>query len=557
MSLTKTKILLHLSTHFTLMTRICFGLIAAFMLLCQPEIFAQLTQTNLPILIINTNGVPVADTQVMADFKIINNASGNNTPSDPPQYSGKIGINLRSSTPYPKRSFNVETWSGFKVSMDTSLLGMPSENDWVLISSYLDRSLQRNLIGFRLFQQMGNYAPRMKPCEVIINNSYAGVYLFGERIKRDKNRVDIANLRNIDNGGLEITGGYIFRVDETNDASWNSTFTPPFATGTQSIRFHYYFPQGNEITAVQKAYIKSYVDSFENELVGTDYQDTTIGWRRHFGHRSLKDFIIFNEVLRGSDAYRMSAFLYKDKGKKLRIGPPWGLEQTLFNATDCNASKDTGWSYQYNVFCGNSDYLTPFWWSRLMTDTMFSRELKCRYQELRATALDTTAMFAYIDSMASYLNAQGAVTRNFALYPIWGTPIANEPLPVSGNYGEETAKIKGYLRRRLQYLDSQWPAVACNTTSVPSLAGSLGTIRMYPNPASDELNMDFNLTTGGFYTLRITDIMGKTWSTKALGTLNPGWHQTSLPLQSLPAGTYFLFVEGPGKSTTAMRFVHQ
>ncbi len=41
---------------------------------------------------------------------------------------------------------------------------------------------------------MGHYAPRTVYCEVVLNEQYKGIYLLGEKIKQDKNRVNIAKL---------------------------------------------------------------------------------------------------------------------------------------------------------------------------------------------------------------------------------------------------------------------------------------------------------------------------------------------------------------------------
>ncbi len=519
--------------------------------------FAQLSQTNLPIVIINTNGIPIADTQVLASFKIINNVSGINTPADAPQYSGNIGIDLRGSSVHPKRSYNVETWISYKLELDTSLLGMPSDNDWVLLSNYTDRSLMRDLIGFRIFEQMGNYAPRMKPCEVIVNNAYQGIYLFGENIKRDKNRVDIAKLRNIDVSGLELTGGYIFKIDASNKDFWTSSFSPPFATGNQDIRFHYEYPKDNAITNVQKAYIKSFTDSFENELNSTDFQDTLIGWRAHAGHKSFKDYLIFNEVIKSADAYRLATYLYKDKGKKLRAGPPWDLELSLFNTSDCNASKDTGFAYQYNIFCGNNNFLTPFWWSKLMTDTLFNRELKCRYQEFRSDVLNEAKIFQFIDSMSAYINAMGAVDRNFVQYPIFGVPLVNEPMPLSANHTEEVAKIKSFISRRLQYLDAQWQPAVCFTTNISTASKLLSGITLFPNPSDGDFQLQFSMRNSGKISLKVTDIFGREMLQKTLENLSGGIHSVSISASNFSAGIYILQIWDEGEMLGVKRMVKE
>lgn len=43
-----------------------------------------------------------------------------------------------------------------------------------------------------------------------------------EKIKIDKNRVNIATLKPNDNTGDELTGGYIISIDRDQEGSWNS-----------------------------------------------------------------------------------------------------------------------------------------------------------------------------------------------------------------------------------------------------------------------------------------------------------------------------------------------
>ena len=64
-----------------------------------------------------------------------------------------------------------------------SLLGMPSENDWILYAPYQDKSLMRNVLAYKLSNQMGRYTSRTKFCELYINDEYLGVYVLMEKIK--------------------------------------------------------------------------------------------------------------------------------------------------------------------------------------------------------------------------------------------------------------------------------------------------------------------------------------------------------------------------------------
>ncbi|MEN9332800.1 MAG: hypothetical protein RLZZ94_1890, partial [Bacteroidota bacterium] len=148
------------------------------------------TSSNLPIVKINTMGNSIVDEpKVMANMQIIDNGAGirNYITDTVYTYDGHIGIEVRgsSSQTFPKKSFGFETWDSAGVEIDTSILGFPKESDWILNANYTDKSFLRNVTPYHLFNQMGRYASRTKYVEVFINNVYAGLYVFMEKVKRD------------------------------------------------------------------------------------------------------------------------------------------------------------------------------------------------------------------------------------------------------------------------------------------------------------------------------------------------------------------------------------
>ena len=66
----------------------------------------------------------------------------------------------------------------------------------------------------------------------------------------------------------------------------------------------------------QKDYIKSYVDSFENALASSNFQDPVKGVRKFADIPSFVDYFIVNELSRNVDGYRLSSYFYKDKNSK-------------------------------------------------------------------------------------------------------------------------------------------------------------------------------------------------------------------------------------------------
>ncbi len=471
-------------------------------------IFAQLTTTNLPIIKITTT-TPIISSQTQANIDIIDNISGINNITDPATFSGIIGVDIRGSITYPKLSYNIETWLPANVSLDTSLLGMPSENDWILTASYTDRSLLRNTLAFSLYDRMGRYAPRMKYCELLIDGNYKGIYLFGEEIKRNVERVDISKLTISDNFGLDMTGGYIWTLDEEVKTGWKSGFNPLNGAANQEINFNFNYPSSGDITPAQKAYIKSYVDSFEIALDGANFQDSLLGWRRFGANNAFIDMMIISETFKDYDAYRNNFYMFKDKGTKLRPGPIWGFQNATKNTTNCGMDLASGYAFNIATNCPNEVALPTFWWSKLMTDVQFVKDLKCAYTNYRKVGelLDTTTIFNYIDSVSTLLNAQNAQTRNFTQWPIFGVNLINEPTPMASNYASEIANIKTFIRARLIWLDGNWIDPTCIVSSIKN--NDLNNyVSVFPNPAQQNFVINMELNSSSAKQIEILDMLG-------------------------------------------------
>lgn len=468
---------------------------------------AQFT-SNLPIIKITT-AAAITATQSQGTMSIIDNISGINNDTDPATFTGMIGIKTRGNVAYAKQSYTVETWSAPSVSVDTALLGMPRENDWVLLGNYPDRTLLRGDLSFLLHNKMGRYAPRMKHCELIVNNQYAGVYNFGEVIKRDTGRLALSKLTVNDNFGHNMTGGYIWKIDDGVGFGWQSAFQPPYA-GAQTINFIYDYPENSDITPAQKAYIKSYVDSFETEMNAPNFADTIDGWRKHGAVNSFIDFMIIQELSRNNEAYRQNTYFYKDKGTKLRPGPLWGFDLAWKNTSNCNSSKDTGWCFNFGGACPAEPRLPAFWWAKLTTDAEFMKDLKCRYTEFRKAGnfLDTVEIFKAIDSMKTRLNANGAISRNFTQWPIWGVPIVNEPTPMAADYNQEIANLKQFIKNRIAWLDSKWISVNCVWAIGTKDLSLEELVTVYPIPTTEMLNIEINEANTNNYKLMLYNIKG-------------------------------------------------
>ncbi len=424
------------------------------------------TESNLPIIKIYTHGIPIADNpKMIADMEIIDNGLGNrNHLSDAPnEYDGKIGIEYHGSHSqwYPKKSYSFETMSNSGNSkMDVSIFGMPEEHDWILNAAYADKSLMRDVLTYQLSRELDHYAAQTKYVDLFIDGQYQGVYIFMEKIKRDHGRIDIANLRPNEVTPPDVTGGYVIKIDKltgNGGAGWHSAYPPVDHSMGQVIYFQYDYPSTDSIVPAQEIYIRSYVDSFENALAGPDFMSSINGYSRFIGKGSWIDYFFINELSKNLDAYRISTYLYKDKDKTLKTGPVWDYDIAWGNADVCNANDTTGWSYMFQ--CPGDGFQVPFWWQRLMQDTNYTNQMKCRWINYRQNILSESHINAIIDSVGNLLNeSQG---WNFSEWPILGQYVWPNPVPQPSAYADHLQNLKNWVSTRLDWLDANMPG-NCN-----------------------------------------------------------------------------------------------
>ena len=333
--------------------------------------------SNLPIvLIITNNGEPIPDEpKITAQMKIIDNGPGQvNHLSDPPNhYNGYIGIEMRGSTSQilsDKKPYAVETRDAQGEDFAVPLLGMPKEADWVFLAPFSDKSLIREALAFELTRRSMTWASRSRFVELVLNGNYQGVYLIAEKIKRDKNRVDISKLTDTDLAGDSLTGGYILKLDKTTGAiadGWVSPY-PAQAGSWQSTYYQYHYPKPEDIQPEQKQYIQDWITGFEDVMHSPQYADSINGYQKYIDIQSFVDFILINEITKNVDGYRLSTFLYKDRDSKnphLFAGPVWDFNIALGNAEYCGGNSYQGWAINFNSLCGQDDWIIHFWWKLL------------------------------------------------------------------------------------------------------------------------------------------------------------------------------------------------
>lgn len=519
----------------------------------------QLTDSNLPIVVIETHGEEIPDDpKITADMGIIFNGTGaRNRLSDPfNHYDGKIGIEIRgqSSQMFPMKSYSIELRNASGDDVERPLFGFPKESDWVLYAPYTDKTLMRNVLAYQMSRDLGHWAARCIYVEVILNGEYRGVYVFMERIKRDAGRVNIPKLSASHSAGDEVTGGYIFSLDKEPNG-WFSKFQPNGASQEGYRQFSYVEPKPDDITGPQKAYLESYVDSFEAALAGPQFQDPATGVRRYADLSTFIDYFIVNEVSRNVDGYRLSTYLHKSRNsidRHIKMGPVWDYDLAFRNADYCRGDNTRGWSYEFNEVCpGDPAGLIPFWWDRLMEDTAYVADLRCRWKSTRQGPVSTATLYGRIDSIASWLDE--ARQRHFERWPVLGQYVWPNPQPIPGSYPDEIRELKSWLGFRLEWIDANLPnSGPC--TDFPGVLAASFSVLPFPNPSDTEIRLRIYSKMAQTLSLRVVDMQGRVMTNRKL-VVNLGENEPVLGAAQWPGGLYFVEVVSDQKEVVRMKVI--
>lgn len=472
---------------------------------------------SIPIAYLNVQDPIQNEPKVLGDLKVID-ADGRI------DYDGKIGIEIRGSSTrgFPKKQYSVETRNPTmpEENLNVSLLGFPKENDWIFYAEYSDKTLLRDVLAYDLFAKMGRYCTRFKFFEVYLNGDYQGVYILFEKIKRDKNRVNIAEFDSIANPS------FIIKRDKFDGAD-NEFFETPYGG-----RFQFHYPKPMDITEPQRTAISNYIRTIENALYGSNFKSETEGYRKYIDVDSWIDYLLMQFISYNNDGYYFSNFMHRDRGGKFVKGPIWDFNISFGNINYGTSMNTYGWVYS-------------FWYVQLMKDEYFRNQMLNRWRELRKDQYSIEKMNNFLDSTSAYI--KDARIRNFQRWPILGSYIwPNFIFP--NTYEEEMAYFKRWLNDRVEWIDAHIDSLANpppkGDTQKPETIKNYDLNQNYPNPFNPFTTIKYQLSSSADIDLTIFNALGQAVRTlvkqyQAAGKYSVEWDGRNESGAVMPTGLYF------------------
>jgi hypothetical protein len=502
--------------------------------------------TNLPLVIINTNefGIPVSmdAPRVKAFMGVVDNGPDayNHTDDEFNVYNGAIDIEIRGRTSnyFPKSPFRFELKDPDGGDTSVILLGMPKDEDWILYGPLTDKSMIRNNLVYELGSKLGHYQPRSKFCELILNGQAVGLYTLTENIKRSKDRVNVASLKNTDIRGVDVTGGYIFKYDKDN-----------------TIKRTMVYPKEDSIQPEQIAYFNNYMKSYDS--IFTTNKFINPGFRKYLDDTTLVDFLIMNEISKNCDAYLYSTYCYKDRedrDNRVKFGPLWDFDFAFGNTRWQNGHLTAGWQWDetQNQRLGIR---------RLLQDTVLVNFLQDRWFTLRESILSDEYIFENIDSMVNYINE--VRVRNYKIWPIIDKPLywANYAYVVP-TYDDEIATLKNWIATRTAWMDEnmdklegRYPLKVYSSIETYAEVNSIDCY-VYPNPFADQLTLEINSDEPSEINIEISNILGQQSYFSDLGTItSEKFSLVGEQFSEMPTGVYFLRIYTNNKLNKTIKII--
>lgn len=428
---------------------------------CTREHAAGELCTHLPLVVIDTGGVDIpgkplrqsvdedgqiettysmaanGDPRISASMKIIDTEGYNHADDDAVVNTDiRIRVRGRSSRYFEKSSYAIKLVNEDQTNNNQIIMGMDAHHDWVLYGPYLDKTDIRNYMFYNISGEIMDYAPNVRYCEVILNGRYQGLYLMAESITagKDGSRLEIEV-----NKKYQTFTGYVVRLDQNHeDKKHADTFTG--YTYRRETDFEIVYPGASRLTPELERGIAQDFSDFEKALYSYDYDSDRAGYKKYIDVGSFIDAFLISEITANYDFGSLSTYVYKDTDNRLRV--------CMWDFNNCcdNFDEPMGWrSFELEGIV---------WYVMLMRDEDFTEQVIDRYRFLRESWFSDEYIAEYIDETVDFLGS--AVDRDRARWVdtyAAGHGLLKEEIRNPKTYGEALEQLKGYLKRRLAWMD--------------------------------------------------------------------------------------------------------
>ena len=313
-----------------------------------------------------------------------------------------------------------------------TILGMSSSRHWILMANaQYWMGMMNDALPFEIGRRMGmSWNPRQVPVEVVLNGQYIGLYFLTEKIRVEKDRVNIIEQKDNETDINKVTGGWLLEIDnyiEPGNISFIEGNGMPFWVTPKA-------PE--ELSSIQREYITNFLQAANDAIYCTDKNDTS--WENYIDIDSLAIYYLIQEVIDNPEAFSGSCFMHKQRGDdtKLIFGPFW----------DCGSSYYR-WSrtYEFNEFIYENipSYCRSRWIGEIVKFPHFQERLRYHWKKFYEEVYPTIDMF--MEDFTSRIEVAG--NCDFQRWPQYCSNSITERMR---DFGQPS------FHKKVVWLQSQW-----------------------------------------------------------------------------------------------------
>ncbi|MBR6289960.1 MAG: CotH kinase family protein [Clostridia bacterium] len=384
----------------------------------------------LPVITLNTEtgkDVESKEEYILTDFSLTAEDGRDISVED-------VSIRGRGNTAWrvPKKSYKLKFPS--KICLMKEGEGETKAKDWTLIANHYDKSLIRNLVGYRMAVCLDGieWTPYTEMVEVYLNGEYRGVYTLAEQVEVKKDRVNILD------GDKDDNIGFFIELDFWSTGTYNVDY---FKSMGIKYTIKSDFRDEDQVKA-----LKCHLETVCNVIKEGDEEKI----RSVVDIPSAVDMYIINEIYRDTDVGSGSSFMYfKEPQGQLYFGPVWDLDGAFGNAT--REQSTTGLYAGYNISpSGSIREESNIWFAALQTNSWFREEVVSRWNEVKDTLLASVGE----NLKPVYANIE-QYEKNFTAWPVLNEQLSDEP-PKSlrlTSCREKIMYVENWIADRIAWLD--------------------------------------------------------------------------------------------------------
>jgi len=213
------------------------------------------------------------------------------------------------STMFPKHQFSL------KLPKPVSLLGMAPARKWVLATSFIDTSFQRNPTAFDIYRRAGGWATETAFVNMRWNGMDYGLYYIGERIEKGIGRLDVPEAH----PKRPEESGYLLTID------WAKPGDIAIQTPVTSSFFSMLYPK--TLSREQESFLRELLDTVDKRAAispGTP-QALAQPLAEVIDFTSFARFFITEELAKDVDGYAFSVYVTVKDGRLFHAAP-WDFD---------------------------------------------------------------------------------------------------------------------------------------------------------------------------------------------------------------------------------------